>query len=87
MPELPEVEIHARNLRRWLVGKRIGECRVLDPLLAAGEAAAEIEAGARDCEVLAVRRTANHLYSVRPAPSGSVASGRFRSLRSTSKRS
>lgn len=35
MPELPEVEIHARKAREWLTGKRIERCRVTDPLLTA----------------------------------------------------
>ena len=33
MPELPEVEIHARNQRAWLVGRRIESFEILDPLL------------------------------------------------------
>jgi formamidopyrimidine-DNA glycosylase len=60
MPELPEVEIHARNLRRWLDGKAVAECRVLDPLLAEGTEAEEIEERARG-RVLGVRREAKYL--------------------------
>jgi formamidopyrimidine-DNA glycosylase len=33
MPELPEVEIHARNLDAWLKGREIRRFEVLDPLL------------------------------------------------------
>jgi formamidopyrimidine-DNA glycosylase len=61
MPELPEVEIHARNLRRWLEGRRIAACRVLDPLLAEGEEAGRIEAAAAGRRVVGVRRQAKYL--------------------------
>jgi len=36
MPELPEVEIMARNLDRWVVGERITEVFVEDPRVVAG---------------------------------------------------
>lgn len=37
MPELPEVEIHSRNLRQWLAGRRVVGFEVLDPLLQQGQ--------------------------------------------------
>jgi formamidopyrimidine-DNA glycosylase len=39
MPELPEVELAARSLRQWLVGRRLTALTVLDPKLAAPEEA------------------------------------------------
>ncbi|MFN3197003.1 MAG: bifunctional DNA-formamidopyrimidine glycosylase/DNA-(apurinic or apyrimidinic site) lyase [Bradymonadia bacterium] len=44
MPELPEVEICARNLRRWLVGRRIKAVDALDGIPLRGIAAAEVRA-------------------------------------------
>jgi formamidopyrimidine-DNA glycosylase len=44
MPELPEVEIHARNLRRWLVGRRVEQCQVVDSSLVVPETAGELQA-------------------------------------------
>lgn len=62
MPELPEVEIHARNLRGWLVGKRIVEYAVVDPLLLEGGPAAQDWGEAlRNARVEAVRRDAKYL--------------------------
>jgi formamidopyrimidine-DNA glycosylase len=60
MPELPEVEIHARNLRRWLAGERVAGCEVLDPLLIEGQDAAPWHAVAGR-EILGVRREAKYL--------------------------
>ncbi|MFN3648257.1 MAG: bifunctional DNA-formamidopyrimidine glycosylase/DNA-(apurinic or apyrimidinic site) lyase [Armatimonadota bacterium] len=61
MPELPEVEIHARNLRAWLVGRRIERVEVLDPKLLddPGPLPLETAAGQR---VEAVRRDAKYLF-------------------------
>src|SRR5712692_3055102 len=39
MPELPEVELAARSLRQWLVGRRLTALTVLDPKLAGPEEA------------------------------------------------
>ena len=33
MPELPEVEIMARNLHRWMAGQSIADVEVLDDKL------------------------------------------------------
>ncbi|HEU4754805.1 MAG TPA: DNA-formamidopyrimidine glycosylase family protein, partial [Armatimonadota bacterium] len=63
MPELPEVEIHARNLRRWLVGKRIDRHEVTDRLLLDGQPVerwavldgSRVEAVERDAKYLLIR--------------------------------
>ena len=39
MPELPEVELAARSLRRWLVGHRVTAVTVFDARLAAPDVA------------------------------------------------
>lgn len=59
MPELPEVEIHARNLREWLVGRTVRRAALLDPLLdpdSTGWAAALAGRAVRE-----VAREAKHL--------------------------
>jgi formamidopyrimidine-DNA glycosylase len=61
MPELPEVEIHARNLRRWLLGKVIADCRVLDPLVVAFGEPGFLAATVQDRRVLSIRRLAKYL--------------------------
>lgn len=61
MPELPEVEIHARSLRRWLVGRRIVQCVVLDPLVTGSAEPGEIAAEVTGSVVNAVRREAKYL--------------------------
>ena len=61
MPELPEVEIHARNLRRWLVGKRIAACEVSDPLLLEDSGPVPLPDAAVGRRVLAVERDAKYL--------------------------
>jgi formamidopyrimidine-DNA glycosylase len=63
MPELPEVELTARSLRRWLVGPRVTALRVFDPKLggaAAGERWTALLAG-QECE--AVERRAKYLLA------------------------
>lgn len=61
MPELPEVEIHARNLRRWLEGKRIREAEVLDPKLLDEEESRRLRETVAGRAVLGVRRQAKYL--------------------------
>ena len=61
MPELPEVEIHARKLREWLVGKRITGCEVLDHRLFVGGEASVWDAVVAGRKVEAVRRQAKYL--------------------------
>lgn len=61
MPELPEVEINARNLRRWLGGMRIAACRVLDPLLVPDGDVGTVEAAVTGRRVEGVRRIAKYL--------------------------
>ena len=61
MPELPEVEIHARNLRAWLEGRVIRGCEVLDPKLQSPSAAAPLPAALWERQVLRVRRLAKYL--------------------------
>ncbi|MCC2670410.1 MAG: Nei [Armatimonadetes bacterium] len=61
MPELPEVEIHTRNLRRWLAGRRLAGYEVLDPLLIVGQETGHWERVLTDAAVLEVRREAKYL--------------------------
>jgi formamidopyrimidine-DNA glycosylase len=60
LPELPEVEIHARLLRQWLMGRRIERAEVLDPKLLPDLGDPERLAGRG---VLGVRRTAKYLMT------------------------
>lgn len=39
MPELPEVELHRRNLSDWMIGRTVTALEVRDPLLAGAEEA------------------------------------------------
>jgi len=59
MPELPEVEIHARNLRVWAVGRAVRRAQVLDPMLGRGGSGWERDLEGR--EVLGVEREAKYL--------------------------
>lgn len=61
MPELPEVEVHARNLRRWLQGKRIVGYTVTDPLLVEGQDTSHWPDVLCERTVLQVRREAKYL--------------------------
>jgi formamidopyrimidine-DNA glycosylase len=61
MPELPEVEIHARNLRRWLLGRRISGFEVHDPLLVEGQETDHWAAALHERTVLGVTRRAKYL--------------------------
>jgi len=61
MPELPEVEIHTRNLRQWLEGKRIADYTVTDPLLVENQDTSHWPAALRQRLVLQVRREAKYL--------------------------
>jgi formamidopyrimidine-DNA glycosylase len=61
MPELPEVEIHARNLRAWLIGNRVESYTVLDPKLDLDSDVALWERALVGRSVLAVRREAKYL--------------------------
>jgi formamidopyrimidine-DNA glycosylase len=69
MPELPEVELHARLLRTWLAGRRITGYKVLDPLLLDGQDAAawQVLPGS---SVPAVRREAKYLLIDLDTPAG-----------------
>jgi len=58
MPELPEVEIHARNVHEWGVGRRIMGAEVRDPKLLPDLAELRTHLGAR---VAGVRRQAKYL--------------------------
>jgi formamidopyrimidine-DNA glycosylase len=84
VPELPEVEIHARNLRGWLVGKRIAEAQVLDPMLDAENGGAGWAAPVSGRRVQAVRRDAKYLLIDLDEADTLVAhlrmTGRFRSV-------
>ncbi|MGV3722073.1 MAG: bifunctional DNA-formamidopyrimidine glycosylase/DNA-(apurinic or apyrimidinic site) lyase [Actinomycetota bacterium] len=61
MPELPEVEIHARNLRRWLTGRRIAGYEALDPLLTAEQDISHWKLSLAGKQVLGVDREAKYL--------------------------
>jgi formamidopyrimidine-DNA glycosylase len=61
MPELPEVEIHARKLREWLVGKRLLRYEVLDGKLQEESGAAAWEEALPGRQVLAAERDAKYL--------------------------
>jgi len=61
MPELPEVEIHARNLRRWLTGRRIERFELLDPLLTEDAGTVPLRHALPGRAVQAVRRLAKYL--------------------------
>jgi formamidopyrimidine-DNA glycosylase len=61
MPELPEVEIHSRNLRQWLQGKRIAGYTVTDPLLVEGQDTSHWSEALCNRTVLQVRREAKYL--------------------------
>jgi len=61
MPELPEVEVHARNMRRWLERKRIARYEFVDPRLEAEAHYGLWETAVPGREVLAVRREAKYL--------------------------
>lgn len=71
MPELPEVEIHARYLREWLAGKSIADYTVYDPKLLDGADSAFWDAALRGSRVLGIRRTAKYLLiDLTDAPEG-----------------
>jgi formamidopyrimidine-DNA glycosylase len=61
MPELPEVELAARSLRQWLVGRRLTALTVLDPKLAGPEEAKRWAAALVGQEAEAVERRAKYL--------------------------
>lgn len=61
MPELPEVEIHARNLRRWLAGRRINSYEVRDPLLIRDQETAHWPIALQGAGVEGVDRLAKYL--------------------------
>lgn len=61
MPELPEVEIHARNLRNWMVRRRITAYAILDPMLRADPGPADWDEAVVGRQVLDVRRLAKYL--------------------------
>lgn len=65
MPELPEVELHARRLRLWTTGRRLVEVCILDPRLQepswAGAAAVDFEALAGR-GITGIERLAKYLF-------------------------
>jgi formamidopyrimidine-DNA glycosylase len=61
VPELPEVEIHARSLREWLVGRTMRHFEVLDPLLVRDEEISHWPDALVGRAVLEVRRRAKYL--------------------------
>jgi formamidopyrimidine-DNA glycosylase len=63
MPELPEVELAARSLRRWLVGHRVAAVHVFDPKLAEPAAAEFWSAALAGHECEAVERRAKYLLA------------------------
>jgi formamidopyrimidine-DNA glycosylase len=63
LPELPEVEIHTRNLRRWLEGRRIREYAILDPKLEPEGGSGAWQAALAGKRVIAVRRVAKYLLA------------------------
>lgn len=61
MPELPEVEIHARNLQAWLRGRTVRSFEVVDPLLTRDQDVGHWPQALADRGVLEVRRLAKYL--------------------------
>ncbi len=61
MPELPEVEIHARSLRHWLAGRTVTGFQILDPLLSTEEELPRWSAALVERRIAAVRRLAKYL--------------------------
>ena len=61
MPELPEVEIHARSLRQWLAGRTVTGFEFLDPLLSTGEDLSHGSAALLNHRTTGVRRLAKYL--------------------------
>jgi formamidopyrimidine-DNA glycosylase len=63
MPELPEVELAARSLRQWLIGRRVRAVEVLDGKLAGPETAATWSAVLEGQQCQAVERRAKYLLA------------------------
>src|SRR6476646_384249 len=63
MPELPEVELAARSLRQWLIGRRVTAVTVMDAKLAGPEAAREWSAALEGQECESVERRAKYLLA------------------------
>src|SRR5690242_10625447 len=63
MPELPEVELAARSLRRWLVDRRIADVSVFDAKLAVPEEAERWSTALIGQECEAVERQAKYLLA------------------------
>jgi formamidopyrimidine-DNA glycosylase len=63
MPELPEVELAARSLRRWLVGRHVIAVSVLDAKLAGPETARQWAAALVGQECEGVQRRAKYLLA------------------------
>lgn len=61
MPELPEVEYVARQLREGLTGRRITDARVLWDRSVAGMEPSKFERDLHGCRVIAVHRRGKHL--------------------------
>ena len=64
MPELPEVELAARSLRQWLVGRRVTAITVIDAKLAGPETAREWSAYLEGQRCEAVERRAKYLMAL-----------------------
>lgn len=62
MPELPEVEIAARQLREWLIGRRVTRVVCADERLLAGASEAEWNAALAGRQLQAVRRLGKFLF-------------------------
>src|SRR4051794_29198090 len=63
MPELPEVELAARSLRRWLAGRRVTAVAVLDAKLAGPEFAEQWSAALVGQECERIERRAKYLLA------------------------
>jgi formamidopyrimidine-DNA glycosylase len=84
MPELPEVEVAARNLRRWAVGRRVRDvsARATSIVRPAGARALAPLVGAR---VLGVDRVGKHLMLTLAPPRGRARVGLWSHLGMTGK--
>src|SRR5690242_4912450 len=56
MPELPEVEVAARNLRRWLLHEKIEEAHILPSRIVRGQSPKKLAERLTGAKVKAVER-------------------------------
>lgn len=61
MPELPEVETIKRDLRELVVGSKVEDAEVMDPILAEQPSAEEFVRRLKGTEIVGARRRAKHL--------------------------